>query len=436
MTQLQKKLNRFDLTLIAIGSVIGSGIFLTPSGIAQQIPSPLLIMIVWVIGGIVALTGALTFAELGVMMPKAGGVYAFLKEAYGGLWGFLYGWAYFLVVNSGGLAALSLAFATYFSVFVPLSPAGLKAAAVIGLVVLTIVNYFGIRSGGIFADIFTLLKIAGIIVVILVGFFAGSTENLDFSYLIPAEQGDFWGPLALAMVGVLWSFGGWQHATYVGSEVKSPNKTLPFALIAGTIVVTIIYLTVNIAYMMLLPVSEIAATDKVAADAVRTVWGEGGATFVALAIFISVFGTAGIYTMTAPRIYYAMAVDKVFFQKAGEVHPKYNAPVYAIIFQTVWAIVLIFNGTFYELITYVAFTDWIFFAMAGFSVILFRKNRPDAPRAYKTIGYPFTPLVFVAISTWFVLNTLVNAPYESLAGLAFLAAGVPVYYFWKRMGER
>lgn len=434
MPQLQQKLTRFDLTLIAIGSTIGSGIFLTPSGIAQKLPSVELILFVWLIGGLLALCGGLTFAELGAMMPRAGGVYVFLNEAYGGLAGFLYGWAYFLVVNTGALAALSIAFATYLGFFVPLSPLEIKLAAILGLLVLTAINYFGVKPGGIFADIFTLLKVLGIIGIIAAGFFLGSAGSL--SAVAPLQMPtNLGGALAAAMVGVLWSYGGWQHATYVAGEAKEPKRSIPFALILGTLLVSILYILTNLAYLLLLPLDAIAGSQRVAADAIQGAVGPLGATLVSLAIFISVFGTAGIYTMTAPRIYYAMARDGVFFKRVAEVHPKYKAPTFAILSQTAWAILLILSGTFYELITYVAFTDWIFFALAGASVFLFRKRRPQAERPYKTLGYPFTSLFFVAISTWFVLNTLINAPAQALAGLGFLALGVPVYYLWKKAGK-
>lgn len=434
MTQLQQKLTRFDLTLIAIGSTIGSGIFLTPSGIAQKLPSVELILFVWLLGGLLALSGGLTFAELGAMMPRAGGVYVFLNEAYGGLAGFLYGWAYFLVVNTGALAALSIAFATYLGFFVPLSPLEIKLVAIAGLLILTAINYFGVKPGGIFADIFTLLKVLGIIGVIAVGFFLGSMDSLSAAapLQMPPKLG---GALAAAMVGVLWSYGGWQHATYLAGEAKEPRRSIPFALVLGTLLVSILYILTNLAYLFLLPLNAIAASERVAADAIQGAVGPGGATLVSLAIFISVFGTAGIYTMSAPRIYYAMARDGVFFKKVAEVHPKYKAPTFAILSQTAWAILLILSGTFYELITYVAFTDWIFFALAGASVFLFRRRRPEAERPYKTLGYPLTPLFFVAVSLWFVLNTLVGAPVQALAGLGFLATGVPVYYLWKRAGR-
>jgi len=428
--QLQQKLNRFDLTIIVIGSVIGSGIFLTPSGIAQQLPSPLLIMLVWLVGGVLALTGALTFAELASMMPQAGGVYVFLKEAFGGLTGFLYGWAYFLVVNTGALAALSIAFATYLAFFIPLSPFMLKAVAISSLVFLTAVNYFGVKFGGIFADILTVLKILGIVCLIFIGLFWGSPHTAHLDPVIPPIE-NIWSALALAMVGVLWSIGGWHHATFVAAEAQDRRKGVSFALITGTVIVTTVYLLTNLAYLFLLPVNRIAASDRIAADAAQAVLGPAAGSLISIIILISVFGTAGIYTMTAPRIYYAMASDGLFFKSVTKIHPKYNVPAFAIIFQTTWAIVLILSGTFYQLITYVAFTDWIFFALTGASIIYFRRRRPEANRAYRTPGYPFTPLIFVAISAWFVLNTLFGAPVQSLAGLGFLGLGVPVYYFWK-----
>jgi APA family basic amino acid/polyamine antiporter len=365
-------------------------------------------------------------------MPRAGGVYVFLNEAYGGLFGFLYGWAYFLVVNTGGLAALSIAFATYLGYFIPLSSWEIKIAAILGLLVLTAINYFGVKPGGVFADIFTLLKIAGIVGVIMVGFTCQPPEAVSiFSENLNIPP-NFWSAIAAAMVGVLWSCGGWQHVTYVAGEAKEQKRSIPFALILGTLGVMLLYIFTNIAYMKMMPVEQIAASGRVAADALQIAVGPVGAMLVSLVIFISVFGTAGIYTMTAPRIYYAMANDGVFFKKVAEIHPKYNVPTFAILFQTAWAIILILSGTFYELITYVAFTDWIFFALAGFSVFLFRRRQPERERPYKTLGYPLTPVFFVGVSAWFVINTLIGAPLQSLAGLGFLALGVPVYHLWRK----
>lgn len=415
--------------MIAIGSTIGSGIFLTPSSIAHELQEPWLILALWVVGGLMAIAGALTFAELGGLMPGAGGVYVYLSEAYGRLTGFLYGWAYLLVVNTGGVAALSLAFATYFGFFVSLDPVQVKLVAVAGIGIVTAVNVVGVKIGGIFSDIFTLLKIAGILFLIVVGLGLGSSHTTDFTTC----SGDYPGALAVAMVGVLWSYGGWQHASFAAAEAKDPKRTVPFAMIVGTLVVAALYVLTNIAYMFLLPPAVVGSSPRVAADAISTVLGPTGGSIIAIAIFISTFGTAGIYTLTAPRIYFAMASDGVFFKKVAEVHPKFHTPAVAILIQSGWAIVLIwFWGTFNELISYVVFTDWIFFAMTAASIFIFRKKNPGAERPYKTFGYPFTPLFFIAIAAWFVLNTLFQKPQQAIAGLGFLALGIPAYFFWKR----
>ena len=433
MPQLRRELTRFDLTMIAIGSTVGSGIFLTPSIVAHQLPSPLWIGAVWLAGGVMALSGALTMAELGGMLPQAGGVYVFLKETYGGLTGFLYGWAYFLVVNTGGLAALAIAFSTYLGFFIPLSAAGLKIVGISGLVVLTLLNVLGVKIGGIFADLFTTLKLVGIAGLILVAFGWGSFENLRISMASASLPHDVSGAIAVALVGVLWSFGGWQHATYTAAEARRPERDVPMALTIGAVVVTVVYLLANLSYMLLLPVEGIAGSERVAADAVRTILGPIGGSLIAITIFISTFGTAGIYTLTAPRIYFAMSNDGVFFRRIAAVHPKFGTPANAIVLQSVWAILLIlFWGTFENLISYVVFTDWIFFALAGFSVIVLRRRRPAAHRPYRTFLYPFTPLLFVGMSVWFVINTFLQKPEQAWSGILFLALGVPVYYAWRR----
>ncbi len=432
MPQLKKELSRFDLTMIAIGSMIGSGIFLTPSIIARAIPLPSLIIFVWLIGGVQALCGALTFAELGSMMPGAGGVYVYLSEGYGKLAGFLYGWAYFLVVNTGGIAALSVAFATYLGYFFHFNIIGIKIVAVTGIFVLTVINVFGVKIGGIFSDLFTLLKLVGIFGVILIGFLLGSSHITNFSISI-FNKGTEWSGIAVAMVGVLWSYGGWQHATYTAGEAKNARRDVPVAMIIAASSVTAIYVIINIAYMYLLPVNSIAASSSLAADAVQTVIGTTGGGLIALAIFISTFGTAGIYTLTAPRIYFAMASDGIFFKQVSKIHPKYNTPYYAIIFQSTWAVILVlFWGTFENLISYVVFTDWIFFALTAATIFIFRKRLPDAKREYKTLGYPYTPLFFIAVAVWFVLNTLIEKPEQAIAGIIMLGLGLPVYFYWKR----
>ncbi|RPJ85203.1 MAG: amino acid permease [Acidobacteria bacterium] len=431
--ELRQSLTLFDVTMIAIGGTIGSGIFLTPSLVAGALPSPVLILGVWLVGGLLALAGALPFSELAGLMRRAGGQYVYLTQAYGGLVGFLFGWDYYLVVNGGGLGALSVAFATYFGYFVPLGPAASKAVAVAGLLALTSLNVVGVKAGALFSDIFTVLKIAGIGMLVFVGLALGSSAESNFSVGWEAVPGGVLGALATAMVGVLWSTGGWQHATYASAEVKNARRTLPLAMTLGTLTVTVLYLSVNVAYLFLLTPQEMAASPRVAADAVSSVLGPMGGSLISVAIFISTFGVVGIYTLTAPRIYFAMASDGLFFRKVAEVHPRFRTPAFAIVAQSAWAVVLIlFWGTFENLISYVVFTDWIFFGLAGASVFVFRRRWPDAPRTAKVPLYPLTPAFFVLVSAWFVVMTLIERPAQAWAGLAFLALGVPAYFYWKR----
>lgn len=433
MAELRRELTLFDLTMIAIGSSIGSGIFLTPALIAQYLPSAYWILGVWVLGGITTMCGALTYAELGGMMPRSGGVYVFLSEAYGGMTGFLYGWAYFLVVNTGALAALAVAFSTYLGFFIPSVGQHIAMTGIVGIVLVTGVNVLGVKVGGIFSDLFTVLKIAGIAVLVVVGLGWGSSSTTVFSTPLQPPTNGLASALTLAFVGILWSFGGWQHATFTAAEARDPKRTIPLALILGALAVTLIYLVTNVAYMFLLSPPQMAASTRIASDALSVVLGPMGGTLIAVTIFISTFGTTGIYTLTAPRIYYAMAKDGVFFKKVAEVHPRFGTPVFAIVLQSLWAIVLIlFWGTFESLISYVVFTDWIFFALAAFSVFLFRRRKPEAERPYRTLGYPITPLFFVVISSLFVIYTLFEKPAEALAGLAFLILGVPVYHLWRK----
>jgi len=432
MAEFKRSLTLFDMTMIAIGGSIGSGIFLTPATIARDVGSPWLMVAVWVMGGLITLAGALTFSEAAALLPQAGGQYVFLTRAYGGLVGFLFGWAYFLVVNAGGLGALSVAFATYLGFFVPLGPMETKAVAIIGLLLLTSINVVGVKAGAMFSNVFTVLKLVGIAGLVAVGLSMGSPHTTDFSLSLVGAPPGLWGALALGMVGVLWSYGGWQHATYASAEIKNPQRTLPLAMTAAAVAITALYLFANLAYMFLLTPGQMAASPRVAADAVGTVLGSMGGSLISLAIVISTFGVVGIYTLTAPRIYYAMAADGVFFRKVAEIHPRFHTPAFSIVFQSLWAVVLIlFWGTFENLISYVVFTDWIFFALAGASVIVLRRTMPDAPRPYRVPGYPWVPLFFVGTSTCFVVMTLIAKPAQAWVGLGFLGLGVPVYYFWK-----
>ena len=433
LEKLKRDLSLFGLTMIAIGSCIGSGIFLTPSQVAGHLPSSVLILLVWATGGLIALTGALTFAELGGMYPNAGGVYVYLKEAYGDLAGFMYGWAYFTVINSGAIAALSIAFSTYLTYLFPMGRTARTTTALVTIILLTVVNVFRVKFVEIFSNAVTGLKLLGIAAVILIGIFLGS-GHFGSSAALPAGglTGNVGRAFGLALVGVLWSYGGWQHASYLSGEARNATRTVPQAMVIGAAVVTLVYVLTNVSFLNLMPPSEMADSTSIAADAVSKVLPYGGA-FVAAIIAVSTLGTALIYTLSAPRIYFAMAEDGLFFRKIARVHPRYRTPVNAVLIQLAWAIVLLlFWGTFESVITYVTFTDWIFFTLTGCVVILFRFTRKDVHRPVRTVGYPLTPLIFITISLLFVLNTLISKPLQAGAGLALLSLGVVAYLFFKR----
>lgn len=431
MPQLDKKINLYGLTMIAIGSCIGAGIFVTPYEVVKAVPHHGLVLLIWILGGVIALTGALTFAELGGMFPKAGGVYVFLKEAYGDLAGFLYGWVILLVVNTGSLAALGIAFAEYMTFFVDLSEVGKTVLAVLVVGGLTLINAIGIHVSQWLANVFTGLKLLAMLGIVAVGVLYYDPETINFSLLSSEVPTNLFSALLLGLIGVLWSFGGWHHASYLAGETIDAPRNVPRAMIMGTMVVTTIYVLINLAYMLLLPLPAIQATTRVAGDAVATVIPFGG-QLVAIAIAISIFGTISIYTTSAPRIYFAMAKDKIFFPQLAHIHPRFHTPTIAMGVQAVWAILLlIFWGTFENLIAYVTFMDIAFMTLAGASIFLFRKRNPDLERPYRTTAYPFVPLIFISISGAFVLSTLVQRPIQAVAGLAFGGLGVGVYYWLK-----
>jgi len=432
MTKLAKELTLYGLIMVAIGSCIGSGIFVTPSQIAGLIPSPTLILIVWALGGIIALTGALTFSELGGLFPFAGGIYVFLREAYGGWMGFLYGWAYLLIITSGSIAVLALAFSHYLSFLIPMNESLKIITSISAICLLTTLNILRAKFGEIFSNIFTGLKIAGILIIIGAGIILGSSEFSFNDFPSLSSTGVTLSAFGVAFTGVLFSYGGWQHASFLAGETRDPARNVPIAMITGALAVTLIYLLVNVGYMLLLPVEKIVSSTRVAAEAVSTVIPFGG-ILVAAIIAISTFGTIGIYTLSAPRIYYAMASDGLFFKGIARVHPKFRTPVNAILAQSAWAIILLlFWGTFENLITYTVAIEFIFYILAASGIYIFRKKLKNTERPYRTLGYPVTPFIFIAINTWFVINISINKPLHMGIGLIFLAIGVPVYYFFRK----
>lgn len=438
MSHLQKKLTLYGLTMIAVGSCIGSGIFVTPAQIAGAVPNASLVLAVWAIGGVIALSGALTFTELGGMFPGSGGVYIYLKEAYGEMVGFLYGWVILLVINTGALAGLCVAFAEYMKIFAPGMGEGTKTGiAALTMLALTGINILGVNVSQGLSNLFTGLKLLAIGGIIAAGFifYDPARVHIDFSLTenIPAHL-----PTAMltGLIGVLFSVGGWHHASYMAGEAIDAPRTVPKAMFLGVLIVITMYLLVNLAYLRLLPLETIAGSPRVAGDAIATLAPWGGQA-VAVAIALSIFGTISIYTMSAPRIYFAMAKDGIFFRQLAYVHPRWRTPVVAMLVQVVWALVVLlyFRGLFDQIITFVTFLDIAFMGLAGAAVFVLRRKQKHTARPVRAWGYPIVPLVFVLISAAFALNTLLERPGQALPGLGLLLLGGLVYWWLKRQGN-
>lgn len=440
MSQLKQKISLTGLTLMAVGACIGSGIFVTPAQIAAEVTDTSLILAVWLLGGIVALTGALTFSELGGMFPKSGGVYVYLREAYGDWVGFLYGWVTLLVINTGALAGLCVAFAEYMTIFIPgmqeVHKMGLAAGTMLGL---TALNVLGVEMSQRLSNVFTGLKLIAIVGLIVAGFWMYNPTVHPFTLGTPTTAASSWlGGILTALVGVLFSMGGWHHASYLSGETINPQKNVPRAMFLGVLIVTIVYLLVNVAYLLLLPTETIAHSSRVAADAMAVV-GSWGPPAVSVAIAISIFGTISIYTMSAPRVYFAMAQDGLFFKQLAYVHPRWRTPVVAMGVQVVWAllVVLFFRGVFDQIITFVTFMDIVFMALAGIALFIFRKKRPKVDRPILAWGYPVVPILFIVISLAFSVNVLLEKPAQALPGVGLLLLGILVYWrFWRRPSGR
>lgn len=428
---LRREIGVFPLALIAIGACIGSGIFLTPSDIAQKVPHEAGILIAWVIGGLVALTGSLTFAELGSRIDADGGVYAYLRTCYGDVVAFLYGWVTLTVITSGAIAALVLACARYLDYLWPIGMKGIPFAGTIILILLTWINIRGVKAGASVASTLTLMKLVGILLIIAAGarFWAGN------SGLVQEYPQEPWGisGLGLALVGVFWSYGGWHHASFLAGEVVHPARTVPRAMVFGAIVVTSIYVAANWAYLQLLGPTGMASSTAVAADAVGQLIGQGG-FLIAILIMVSTLGTASIYTLSAPRVYFSMSRDRSFFPQLARIHPRFKTPHVAILLQSGWAIILLwFWSTFENLIAYVVFMDVIFMAMAAVGVFILRRRHAAEP-AYKVPFYPVVPLIYIGICLWFLVTLIISQPEQAWAGLILCAIGIPVFLWFRRSG--
>lgn len=456
--QLVQGLKIFDATAIIVGSMIGSGIFIVSADMARATMSPGLLLLSWIVAALMTVMAALCYGELAAAMPRAGGQYVFLREAFGPLSGFLYGWTLFLVIQTGTIAAVVVAFAKFMGIFVPwvsasniilILPFGFHMSsqhctAILVVALLTWVNCLGLREGATVQNIFTGAKVGGLLVLVMLGLILpGNPEATrgNFGSLFP-------GSISLSMlalfggtlVGSLFASDAWNNVTFTGSEVVNPKRNLPLSLFVGTAVVSLIYICTNIVYLKVLPLAAIASApeDRVGTLAAQSLMGPWGLTFINLAILVSTFGCANGLILAGARVYYAMAADGLFFERAARISPKTHTPVFSLIFQAVWASLLVLSGTYSDLLDYVIFAALLFYVLTVCGLFVLRRKRPDLDRPYKAFGYPVLPGIYIIMASLVMLDLLWVKPKYTWPGLLIVMTGMPVFYFWnvrKRAGR-
>ena len=448
---LLRSLGATDGALITIGASVGSGIFLTTGDIAQRCPQPALILGLWAAGGLFALAGALAYGELGAMFPRAGGQYQFLKEAYGPLWGFLFGWTSFLVIMTGGVAAIAVGFGEYLGAFVPslgsnvellkIDLAGLRwtvhgpqlsaAVAVLGL---TAVNWLGVREGAVVQNVVTAMKFGALLVLVFIGLRAPAPVAPAWG--APLPPGSIVAALGLGLVAVLWTYDGWYVLTFSAGEIRKPERNLPRGLVLGVAMVAALYLAINWVYLRTLDVATLAATPRVGEAAATALLGPGAARAVTLVILLSMFGCLAANVLCCARIYLPMAEDGLFFRALARIDPRHHTPSASLLAQGLLAAAIALSGTYAELYTTVVFAGVLFHAATAAAVFVLRRTRPDAERPFRAWGHPWTTGAFVAVCLVVASVTLVQAPVRSVLDLGLIAAGLPAYVWWSRARQR
>jgi basic amino acid/polyamine antiporter, APA family len=439
---LARRLGLFDATMIVMGGIIGSGIFMNPSVVARQVTTPFLILAVWALGGLIALAAAFIWAELATLRPEVGGQYAYLRDAYHPMVAFLYGWGLLLVIQTGGMAAVAVTFARYFLELTNLSVSDWVVAA-LALASLTLINCVGVRAGSTVQSVLMVLKILAIVALIVCGLFFADPQTRTTKIAAGGLLGqpvsfNLITTIGAAMVPVLFAYGGWQTSTFVAGEIREPRKNLPRALVIGVIGVVVLYLAVNLVCVLVLGVNGLAATNTPASDVMRLAFGPAGAQAIAAGIAISTLGFLSQGMLTAPRVYFAMAEDGLFFRSVGRLNAKTHVPVVAIALQGIMAIAITFWGKYEQILNYVVSVDFIFFGATAACIFVFRRRKTSKPgddvakRRIATVpGHPITTAIFVAVCWLVVINTVYRYPGNTLIGLAILVAGVPAYYFWR-----
>ncbi len=443
MTTYARRLGLFSATMAVVGGIIGGGIFRTPAAVAGRVGSPRLALLAWVLGGAIALIGAFCYGELGARRPRAGGGYVYLREAWGTLPAFLYGWALLLVIATGAIAAVAVTFADYALALTGLPHTLTVPVAVGAIVLLAAVNYVGVTPGALTVNVLTVLKLAALVALILAGLALARPAGPALAApavaaSLPARHWLL--ATGAALVPILFTYGGWQQTNFIAEEIVAPERTLPRALVGGVLVVVAVYLLANLAYLRVLGPAGLAASTAPAADTMRALLGPAGGTFIAAGIAASTFGFLDLVILVTPRVFQAMAADGVFFPRLARLHPRYRTPSAAIVLEAGWAIVLTLTGTFAQLVDYVAFGDWIFFGLtvAGLYRLRARAARGERSAAsaegFRVPGYPWTPAIFVAAALLVVLSSILANPGNAGIGTGLLLLGVPVYLWWRRPG--
>lgn len=450
---LKRELGVWSAASIVIGTVIGSGIFLVPKTMVLNVGTPYRVLFVWVFGGILSLCGALTYAELASAMPQAGGEYVFLREAYGPLMAYLYGWMQLWVGKAGSIATLATGFFLYLENFnpqlekvwavipLPLGEHGAPLEIRYGqfmamgvIVVLSAVNYLGAKLGAGLQIGITVVKVTLIAGIIVTGLVGGQGTAANFHTITPSPGGI--AGFFAALVAALWAYDGWNNLSMISSEITQPQRNLPRALILGTFTVVTIYVVINCAYFFVLPAPVVASTDRVASEMIRRILGNWGANAVSIAAMISIFAALNGSILSGSRVPYAMSLDGQFFRSIGNVHPRWGTPGAAIVLLGGWSAILVLSGKYDQLFTYVIFASAIFYALAASSVIVLRIKRPDMIRPYRVPGFPYLPAAFIVALVSLIVSTLLKSPRESILGLGIIASGLPLYAYWKHAAKR
>ncbi len=446
-TELKRVLGPWAAASIVVGTVIGSGIFLVPKTMIQRVGSVEAVFAVWIAGGLLSLAGALSYAELAAALPEAGGEYAFLREAYGPIWGFLYSWTQMWVAKSGSIATLATGFFLYLTIFfeplkgvfytvpLPIGPNGGpleiqygQLFAIVLILCLGWLNYFGVKVGGNVQVAVTVIKVALIGAIILAGFLFGHAHAPDTAAVAPLTFSGF----IAALVAALWAYDGWNNVSMVSSEIKDPQKNLPRALIGGTLCVVAIYMLANAAYFHVMSPTEVAGSTRVAAEMMRKIFHDPGASAVSIAAMISIFAALNGSILSGARVPYAAARDGLFFSSVARVHPIHHTPSVSIIVLSLWSCLLVLSGKYDDLFNLVIFASWILYGMTAAAVLVLRKKQPNLLRPYRTLGYPVVPVLFILGAGILLVTTAVERPRESAMGIGLILAGVPFYAYWKR----